>query len=119
MTDLMYNRLIDAFKHSNIKTQKELANKVGWSTPVICRVFSKERDLNASELTKMCEALNVSADYILALGPNDVSHFISTFNKEEISYLKQLVREDIIKDSSDSKKWDIIDKLTLLKEVIK
>lgn len=117
MTDLMYDRLIKAFKHSEIKSQKELANKVGMSTSTICRLFSRERDLNASELAKICEVLNVSSDYILALGHNDEPHFIGGFNKEEVSYLKQLVREDIIKDSSDSKKWDIIDKLALLKEV--
>ena len=117
MTDLMYDRLIDAFKYSNIKSQKELANKVGMSASTICRLFSRERDLNASELAKICEILNISSDYILALGPSDEPHFIGGFNKEEVSYLKQLVREDIIKDSSDTKKWDIIDKLALLKEV--
>ena len=118
MTDLMYDRLIDAFKHSNIKTQRELANKVGLSTPVICRLFSKERSLSVLELAKMCEVLNVSSDYILALGSDNEPRFIDNgFNKEEISYIKQLIREDIIKDPSDSKKWEVLDKLASLKEV--
>ena len=46
-------------------TQKKLADKVGTSSGVISKWETGERYMNTFNLINICEALEVSADYLL------------------------------------------------------
>ena len=112
MNELILNRLNEAFKSSTIHTKRELAVKSGMTEPVISRIFNGTRSLDIDELAKICKVLNASADYILQLDASTELFNEAGLSKDEIDYLKTLVREDIISDNdNNSRKWSIYDKL--------
>ena len=56
---------IKKIRKSKKLTQKMLADKVGTSISVISRWETGERYMNSFNLINFCEALEVSADYLL------------------------------------------------------
>ena len=56
---------IKKMRKSKKLTQKMIADKVGTSLSVISRWETGERYMNSFNLINICEALEVSADYLL------------------------------------------------------
>lgn len=66
MEEIFRQRLLEEIKNSKL-TNIELAKKVGVSPEMITQYYTTKKLPKLDTFTRLCEALNVSADYLLGL----------------------------------------------------
>ncbi len=66
MEEIFRQRLREEIQQSQITTT-ELAKKVGVSPEMITQYYTTKKLPKLDTFTRLCEALNVSADYLLGL----------------------------------------------------
>ena len=66
MEEIFRQRLREEIQQSQITTT-ELAKKVGVSPEMITQYYTTKKSPKLDTFTRLCEALNVSADYLLGL----------------------------------------------------
>ncbi len=66
MEEIVRQRLLEEIKNSKL-TNIELAKKVGVSPEMITQYYTTKKLPKLDTFTRLCEALNVSADYLLGL----------------------------------------------------
>lgn len=66
MEEIFRKRLREEIQQSQITTT-ELAKKVGVSPEMITQYYTTKKLPKLDTFTRLCEALNVSADYLLGL----------------------------------------------------
>ncbi len=66
MEEIFRQRLLEEIKNSKL-TNIELAKKVGISPEMITQYYTTKKLPKLDTFTRLCEALNVSADYLLGL----------------------------------------------------
>lgn len=98
---LYAERIVNRRKSMKLK-QYELAEKIGISTTHMCAIENGRDKLTIDVLLKLCEALDVSTDYILA-GTTAANQPLERLNKtltlcseEDLDFL-QLVAEALIR----------------------
>lgn len=85
------------YKRKALKlTQEQLAEKVGVSTQMISNLECGKKAIRPENLVKVCEALGVSADYILtgnnAIGDVDeIVGKLSLLSGEELKMVKNII----------------------------
>ncbi len=66
MEEIFRQRLLEEIENSKL-TNIELAKKVGVSPEMITQYYTTKKLPKLDTFTRLCEALNVSADYLLGL----------------------------------------------------
>lgn len=66
MEEIFRQRLLEEIKNSKL-TNIELAKNVGISPEMITQYYTTKKLPKLDTFTRLCEALNVSADYLLGL----------------------------------------------------
>jgi transcriptional regulator with XRE-family HTH domain len=107
---LIAERLREAFEKSDIHTQYELASKINVSPSTMTRFLSGESKPSIEQFAMLCSILEVSSDYILGIG--EYKHLELNLRTEELEYIKDLIKVDIL-EKPDEVKWNILEKLAL------
>lgn len=105
---MIAERLKEAFKASNFHTQKELASVLDVSPSTMTRFLDGTCQPSLKQFANLCSVLEVSSDFVLGIG--QYQRFDSHLDKDDIAYIKELVRNDILQDNNDFK-WSVLDKL--------
>lgn len=63
----MYGKIIKQERLANKLTQKELADKLGISQNNLSKYENEQLDLSTEMTVRICNALNISADYLLGI----------------------------------------------------
>lgn len=66
MEEIFKQRLLEEIKHNGL-TVKELAEKIGVSPEMVTQYYTTKKLPKLDTFKKICQALNVSADYLLGL----------------------------------------------------
>lgn len=107
---MIAERLREAFEKSDIHTQYELASKINVSPSTMTRFLSGESKPSIEQFAMLCSILEVSSDYILGIG--EYKHLELNLRTEELEYIKDLIKVDIL-EKPDEVKWNILEKLAL------
>ncbi len=99
-------------KRNNI-TQIDLANKMGVKQYVVSSWETGRSEPNITQIVKLCDILNVPADYLLdrsiikVVSEEDFNKMVENIDKDiKEDFLKDV--KDICKDFTDSKKHKVI-----------
>lgn len=77
---------INGARYLNGMSCQELADRIGCSRELVQKWEHGERRIHADDLKKLCEALDVSADYILGI---DNTSYLPETLQEHIIFLAQ------------------------------
>lgn len=92
MTDVQIR--LKQVRQSRKYTQKEMANRLGISQQAYQQLEAgKTEDMRISTLVKLCDILNVSADWLLGIGETREIDFIAPSVKRAAKkeYIKQAI----------------------------
>lgn len=77
-------------------TQEELAERIGVSTQMISNLETGKKAIRPENLLKICEALNISADYVLTgNGTNrvvdSITEKLAGLSEEELRMVREMI----------------------------
>lgn len=95
------NNIVEILEEKNM-TQKQLADEIGISKQVMTKIVKGQKAINALEIKKIAEVLNVTVDRLVSEKEPEVKEPVLMFmgslndnNKEQFKFLSSVIEEII------------------------